>query len=423
MSHPDPGTAPFSLAALTPDELAGLARPAAGPPVPLAGVSVTPISYDWGSPATAGLWRVDVRVLRQRAAVAARLFFVKLLRHPRLWPGLAMLPDEQSRLSFVQYFPWRFELDMYASEIAEALPPGLRMPVLHKVKHADGDHIALWFEFVEQEPGRWRLADYRRAAYLLGRLAARRRDGAAVNASLPGICRVGLPGESLRFYARNRLTQWTVPALRDPELWRHPVIEAASRQVADPSLAADMGELADRLPAILDLVAALPQTHAHGDASPQNLLRPASEPGTLVVIDWGFGDLLPIGFDLGQLLVGLAHTGETDPDELGAIDAAIMPGYLDGLADEGYDVAPGLVRAGYLGGLAVRSALCALPLEQLSGRAAARPTRALRQALGGAAQSDELVELFATRLRLTRVMVDLAKDVQPGVLARIPAGG
>jgi hypothetical protein len=57
---------------------------------------------------------------------------------------------------------------MYQSGIAEALPAGLRMPVLHTVKDADADHIALWFEFVEQEHGRWQLPDYRRAAYLLG---------------------------------------------------------------------------------------------------------------------------------------------------------------------------------------------------------------------------------------------------------------
>ncbi len=406
MSHSDTGATPFTFAALAPDELAELSVPEAGRHLPVAGWSATPIGYDRGSPATAGLWRVDVRVVCLSAAVATRSFFVKLLRHPRLWPGLATLPDEQSRLGFVEYFPWRFELDMCTSVIEAALPPGLRMPVLHKVKHAGADHIALWFEFVEQQPGRWQLADYRRAAYLLGRLAARRRDGAAVNAGLPDISRVGQPGESLRFYARNRLMRATLPALRDPDLWRHPVMEAALRRAADPSLPADMRDLA-WLPAIVDLLAALPQTHAHGDASPQNLLRPARERGTLVVIDWGFGDLLPVGFDLGQLLVGLVHAGDTDPGELAAIDAAIMPGYLDGLADEGYEVDPGLVRAGFLGGLAVRSALCALPLERLS-----EP-----------AQGDGLVELFATRLRLTRVMVDLAKDVRPGVLARMPAGG
>src|SRR5262249_11670374 len=155
------------------------------------------------------------------------------------------------------------------------------------------------------------------------------------------------------------------------------------------------------------LLDALPQTHAHGDASPQNLLRPTEEPGSFVVIDWGFGDLLPIGFDLGQLLVGLAHAGGTDPDELAVIDSAIVPAYLEGLADEDYDVDSRLVRTGYLGGLAVRSALCALPLERLS-----EPD-----------QTDEQLEFFASRMRLTRVMVDLAREIDQGVLALMPAGG
>jgi Phosphotransferase enzyme family len=406
MSQPRLGVDQFSLAALTMPEMAALANADGRRPVPAAGMSVTPIDFDWGSPATAGLWRVGLRQLRG-ADISCTSFFVKLLRHPRLWPGLSVLPDEESRASFVEYFPWRFELDMYESGIAHALPPGLRMPGLRTVKHVDADHIALWFEYIEQQPGRWQLADYRRAAYLLGRLAARRRDGAAVNARLPGICRVGLPGESLRFYVRKRVTEATVPALRDPGLWRHPAIETALRRVADPGLPDDMRALAERLPAILDLLAALPQTHAHGDASPQNLLRPADEPGTFVVIDWGFGDLLPIGFDLGQLLVGLAHAGETDPDDLAAIDAAIMPGYLDGLADEDYDIDARLVRTGYLGGLAVRSALCALPLERLS-----QP-----------GQTDEQLALFATRLRLTRMMVELAREFEQDVLARMPAGG
>ena len=406
MSQRCAGDEQFSLAALTMAELAELASPEDGRLAPAAGISVKPIDYDWGTPATAGLWRVDLRQLRDEM-VSRRSFFVKLLRHPRLWPGLSRLPDEESRQRFIDYFPWRFELDMYESGIGDALPPGLRTPVLHAVKHADANHIALWLEYVEQKPGRWGPADYRRAAYLLGRMAARRRDGAAVNERLPAMCQVGIPGESLRFYVRSRLTDAALPALRDPDLWRHPLIEQALRHIGDPALPADMLALAERLPVILDLLAGLPQTHAHGDASPQNLLRPAGEPGTLVVIDWGFGDLLPVGFDLGQLLVGLAHAGETDPGELPAIDAAIMPGYLDGLADEGYQVDAGLVRAGYLGGLAVRSALCALPLERLT-----QP-----------AETDEQTALFATRLRLTRAMVDLANDVEPGVLARMPAGG
>ena len=53
----------------------------------------------------------------------------------------------------------------------------------------------------------------------------------------------------------------------------------------------------------------LPQAMPHGDASPQNLLVPASAPDRFVAIDVGMRTPHAIGFDLGQLLVGLVHAG------------------------------------------------------------------------------------------------------------------
>jgi hypothetical protein len=356
----------------------------------------TPIPYDWGSPATAGLWRVEIRDgLRQDELCCT--YFVKLLRHPRLWPGLSDLPDEASRREFVDFFPWRFELDMYGCGIGSVLPAGMRMPVLHHVKHADPDHIGLWWEYVAERPGRWELADYQRAARLLGQLAARRRDGAEINLSLPKAAREAHPdGSALRFFTERRVMRGALPALQNEQVWGHPLTKTALHRAGDPALPADLLVLGARLRQILDMLDALPQTYAHGDASPQNLLRPAGEPETVVVIDWGFGTLLPVGFDLGQLLVGLAHAGETEPSELRDIDAAIFPAYLDGLAAEGYDVASQVVRAGYLGALAARSALCALPIELLT----------------SAAPTEEAEVLFLKRLQLTRVLVDMAAEIQ-----------
>jgi aminoglycoside phosphotransferase (APT) family kinase protein len=138
----------------------------------------------------------------------------------------------------------------------------------------------------------------------------------------------------------------------------------------------------------------LPQTYAHGDASPQNLLLPASEPGTVVIIDWGFGTLLPIGFDLGQLLVGLAHARKSDLSALPDIDAAIFPAYLEGLAAEDYPAVPAQVRLGYLGALAARSALSALPLELLS-----RPS------------APDAEAEFLYRLQLTRALIAMTADI------------
>jgi hypothetical protein len=172
-------------------------------------------------------------------------------------------------------------------------------------------------------------------------------------------------------------------------------LAAALREAADPGLPTDLAALGARLPAVLGRLDQLPQCYAHGDASPQNLLIPAGRPAELVVIDWGFGSLLPVGFDLGQLLVGLASAGQTRLADLPRIDAVIFEGYLDGLRGEGYGADPGDVRTGYLGGLAARSALCLLPLERL----------------GGEPPSADLQALFLRRLQLTRRVLDLTAEI------------
>jgi len=70
----------------------------------------------------------------------------------------------------------------------------------------------------------------------------------------------------------------------------------------------------------------------------------------------------------------------------------IFDGYTDGLRDEGYDVPADVVRAGYLGGLAVRSALITLPLELLAGSTPA---------------TSETVDKFVHGLKLARALLDL----------------
>ena len=384
----------FRRAALPPAELAAVAAAAAGRDVPRATARAVPVSYDWSSPATAGLWRADVRA-QAGGAELDLAFFVKLLRHPRLWPELGQIPAGPARQEFVSFFPWRFELDMHECGIGEILPAGMRAPVLYRARPVDADHVALWWEYVDQRPGPWQLADYRRAARLLGALAARRRAGADANRRLPELCRAMPPGGALRYFVGGKVEQGCLPALRAASTWRHPVLAAALRETADPGLPADLAALGARLPAILDRLDQLPQCYAHGDASPQNLLIPAGRPDELVVIDWGFGSLLPVGFDLGQLLVGLASAGQTCLAELPGIDAVIFEGYLGGLRDEGYDADPADVRAGYLGGLAARSALCLLPLELL-GR---EPAPA------------DLHPLFLRRLQLTRRLLDLTAEI------------
>ncbi len=384
----------FRLAALPPAELRALAEAVSGTLMPDPQMSATPLGHDPGSPVTAGLWRVEV-TSRERDGASGCTFFVKLVRHTRLWPGLRWLPDDASRAEFIDFYPWQYELDIHQSGIGSVLPDGMRTPQLLGVGRPDADHLSLWWEFVHERAETWTLADYRLAGRLLGRLAARRRAGAQVNQALPAVARNAHDGVSaLRFYASRRVFAGMLPVLQSGQVWRHPVLQEALRLAGDRQLPADMVALGARLPQVLDMLDDLPQTYAHGDASPQNLLLPADEPGTIVVIDWGFGTLLPVGFDLGQLLVGLAHAGRTDPAAIPAIDAEVFPAYLAGLAAEDYQVDPAQVRAGYLGSLAARSALCAIPFE----------------ALENAVPGDQTIAMFAERMKLTRLMLDMVAE-------------
>lgn len=383
--RPEVEAAPFALAELPPETLAGMLSTHPGTIVD--DIHVEPIPYAWGSPATAGLWRVDVTGHDSDRALSVS-YFVKLLRHLSRWPMLHTLP-EPSRTAFAERRNWRIELDMYEAGIGEVLPPGMRTPVLHHVRRTDEHHLGLWWEFVDVDPAPWSVADFHRTAYLLGRLAARRAEGQRVNASLPEICRPPWSSPGLREFVQFRVLGVDVPRLRDPASWQAPTVATALRAADDPHLPDDLGRLADRLPSLLDRLDQLPQTYAHGDASPQNLLIPLGDRASRVVIDWGLEKLLPIGFDLGQLLIGLVHADVLTPDILPSIEAFIVPAYRQGLEDEGFRVDESTVLEGFVGSVVCRSALSAIPFP-------------------GPATPSVGQATMANRMRLTRYLLDLA---------------
>ncbi|MEV8375398.1 phosphotransferase [Kribbella sp. NPDC056861] len=377
----------------TPDEqtLTALVREATGRPdaVPRT-ARVKVFDYEIGTPSTAALLRVLGTAELSSGETVEWSAFVKKLQSPRHWPLLHLIP-EPFRQHFVDNLPWRLELAVHRGTLATLLPDGLRLPTIYRLDEYDDDRATLWMENVDQAPGCWPLGRFEHAANLLGRLSARRQQH-LVEPLLPRP-EVETPGIALRYYAQGRVLTTAVPMLADEQTWQHPLLAEAIRSTGDHGLRDELLALADRLPVVLDRLDGLPQTYQHGDASPQNLLVPKDKPDEFVVIDWGFDCPQAIGFDLGQLLVGLAHAGELAPEELPTIHRAILAAFLDGVAEEGMTVSEDDVLYGYLGSLLARSAFTALPLEQLG-------------------KTTECgLELFEQRVRLTRVLVDLVSKI------------
>lgn len=345
-----------------------------GRPVDHDSVELLGVGYDVGSPATGGL----LRVRGVDADDEPWSFFVKILQHVRHWPLLPMLPAGFAE-QFAAEFPWRGELDAWESDFADRLPDEMRLPILHRLVDLGDDRLAMWMEDVVQSEAPWTLDRYARAARMLGRLAAAGSTDAALAA-----CPLAT-GFAMRMWAERALPMRGFAPLADDELWATP-------NLADHAdLRADLIELSRAVPALLDTLDALPQAMPHGDASPQNLLVPADEPDTFVVIDISFQSPLPLGYDLGQLLVGLIHAGMQAAIQLPAVHLVILDAYLAGLEDEGLAADRATVELGYVGSLLIRSGFTSLPYERLA--------------------DPHIGPSFAERVALTRFIAEHAKPL------------
>jgi hypothetical protein len=328
-----------------------------------------PVDYPHDSPTTGGLGRI-----RGHGWSA----FCKVVQGPRHWARWPSLPTPSRETMSVASSRWRQEADLYQSDLGRALPVGMRLPAVHGVVDLGDDRVLLILEDVDADPSPWDTERFASAARLLGRLQARMtRRG-------PFVTSPQRPGELIQQMYRSRLVPAALPLLAREATWRHPLL-ADQRWLRE-----DLAELARRLPRLVDAASALPQLQAHGDTTPHNLLVPRDRPDTFVVVDWAMANLGPVGDDLGQLLVGLAHDGVLDAADLPSLHGSLVREYAAGLADEGYDASEELVRAGMDAGLAVRSAFTALPLEQLD-----------------ESVTDELAAHVGQRVTLTRYLVDV----------------
>lgn len=279
-----------------------------------------PVPYLSGSPATGGLYR-----LRGTTADGSPWsLFCKVLQHIRHWPMLSIMPP-QVAADMISWFPWRSELELWDPIIAASLPDGLRAPRLHRLVELPDDRLAVWQEDVVVSSAPFGLDHYGRAAHLLGRWNAR-----CTAPEVLATCELG-PNDGVRRYAQNAVPMRGLAPLEDDDLWSHPWLTDHG------DLRRELRDLGRQIPDLLARLDTMIMCLPHGDASPQNLLVPAAAPDTFVVIDISFRAPHALGFDLGQLLVGLIHSGDVPAAQLPAIAGRIVPDYVDGLRQEGLE--------------------------------------------------------------------------------------
>lgn len=332
------------------------------------------VSYDIPAITTGGRWwvRGTADVSGERTPFT---LFVKQVHEWSRSPFFADVPVEVQPWA-AQQVPWRTEGAVYRSDLVDHLPTGLAMPRPFGVHDIDDLSYAVWLEVVPTVDAEWDLDRYRRAAHLLGRFAG--------SPAVRDRANVGGHEWDVSKYVEGRLKFQVLPMLGSDDLWHHPLLVEAF---------ADLRPRLDRAAASVDAVAAelmaLPVLAGHGDACPNNLLvTPGDDDFTM--IDFGFFTALPVGFDLGQLLVGDVQIGLRPSDDLSERGAASLTSYVDGLAAEGMEIDEQAVRRAHALQLLLFTGLSALPFELLD----AEPTEQVRA-------------MAATRATIARYSLDL----------------
>jgi hypothetical protein len=107
------------------------------PAVKLLSARATEITFPMFNMTTGGLWRVEGTTCGASpggSAAASRFSIVaKLLQSPLLWSGIGRVPPH-FKDGLALHYPWRTEAQVYASDLAEAMPVGGRLSEIYNIE-------------------------------------------------------------------------------------------------------------------------------------------------------------------------------------------------------------------------------------------------------------------------------------------------
>jgi len=220
---------------------------------------------------------------------------------------------------------WKREVAAYQSGALDELPAGVRAPRCHGCVVTD-DCAWLWLEDVRDDLGPdWPLDHYGMVARHLGRLSG---------TYLRDQERLGEPWLSAGW-----LAAWVERVEPVMAGFRTAVERDVFARLFDADVAGSVLRLWDARASLLRTLAALPQTLCHLDAFRRNIIATRSDSGGMqsVLLDWAFVGGGAVGEELAPLTAAsVLFDPAAKSDVLPELDDVAFRGYLEGLADVGW---------------------------------------------------------------------------------------
>jgi hypothetical protein len=237
---------------------------------------------------------------------------------------------------------WQREILGFKSGFLAQLPAGVRAPRSYQVTESENG-AWIWMEHIQEMTGKqWSLDTFQRTARQLGIFQGKYLHETPL---------IDQPWLSQYFYrnvwdAEGFWSGFMNPTSKE-NAWQSPITQSGF----DARQKSRVLQLLAEKERFFDVNDRLPQVLCHNDASRRNFMwSRSSQTGEeeLIGVDWAFTGIGALGNDLGALIGTSMFFFEYSPADAETLEAAILDGYLAGLADHRVTIDARLVRLGYL---------------------------------------------------------------------------
>jgi hypothetical protein len=249
---------------------------------------------------------------------------------------LKILERQEEEPPLNDLWNWKRELLLAQSGLIEYLTEPVKAPRIYMAEE-NSDGAWLWLEFIENHrPDPWGVDDYAFVAHILG--------------TWNGMWASGKPLPAEPWLTQHHYRSWYTET--NPE---HDFQFPLNQKHISGDLRHRYEKLWAERETFYDVLEVLPQVFSHFDSQRRNLLirKGKTHQDELVLVDWAFCGLGPLGAELCFLITASAALMEWPAAKLAELDRAAFASYLQGLVEAGWSGDADIARLGYVAWVSV----------------------------------------------------------------------